>query len=146
MISKQEIQDFFNQYASTMNNVLFAERYDVQTIMDSFAEYVVGANPVGIAGGKNNEQFSDSIRQGIDFYRKIGITSMNITAQEVTILDEFHASVKVYWSSLFFNENTSGEIPFEVVYIVQCKDQAKKIFAFITGDEMSAFKEYKLID
>lgn len=129
-----------------MNNALFGESCDVKVILDSFADYVVGANPLGITGVKNDEQLDKAIRQGIAFYKKIGITSMNITAQDVTILDEFHALVKIYWKSLYANDNVSGEIPFEVIYIVQSNDPVTRIFAYITGDEMSALKQHGLID
>lgn len=145
MISKEASIDFFNQYASTMNNALFGDSYDGKIILNSFADYVVGANPLGIAGSKNDGEFDKAINQGIDFYKRIGITSMNITNQEVTILDDFHALVKVYWNSFYRKDDFFGEIPFEVIYIVQRKDHLIKIFAYITGDEMSALKRHRLV-
>ncbi len=145
MISKDSVEDFFSQYASIMNNALFGEVYDLGTIMNSFSDFVVGARPRGVAGGKNDEQFEKVIRRGIDFYKRIGIMSMNIISKEVNILDDFHAIVKVCWNSFYENENSSGEIPFEVVYIVQHKDGLNKIFAYVTGDEQTAFRDHKLI-
>jgi hypothetical protein len=145
MISRENIEDFFNRYASTMNNALFGEIYDPNAIMDSFSAFVVGANPSGVVGGKNDEQFAKSILQGIDYYKKIGILSMNITAKEISILDEFHGVVNIFWKCFYENQNASGEIPFEVTYMIQCKDGSIKIFAYVTGDEQAAFKAHKLI-
>lgn len=145
MISKENIDDFFNRYASTMNNALFGDVYDINSIMGSFSDFVVGANPMGVAGGKNGEQLAKTIRQGIDFYKKIGIVSMNIISKEISVLDDNHAMVKIFWTSFYGNEDASGEIPFEVVYLVQCKDGSTKIFAYVTGDEMAAFKAHKLL-
>ena len=145
MISKESIDDFFNRYASTMNNALFGGIYDVDSIMSSFSDFVVGSNPAGVAGGKNDAQFGQAIRQGIDFYKKIGIVSMNILSKEISVLDDFHAVVKIFWSSFYGNENTSGEIPFALVYLVQCKEGSTKIFAYVTGDEKAAFKAHNLL-
>lgn len=145
MISKENIDDFFNQYASTMNNALFGDVYDINSIMGSFADFVVGANPMGVAGGRNDDQFAKAIRQGIDFYKKIGIVSMNIISKEISVMDDFHAIVKIFWSSFYGNEKASGEIPFEVVYLVQCRDGSTKIFAYVTDDEQAAFRAHNLL-
>ena len=146
MISKPAIKDFFSRYALTMNNALQEQSYDIKVFLDSFSEYVVGASPLGVFGGKNDQLFSNSIRQGIDFYKKIGITSMNIRAVEITVLDEYHVLANVHWSSSYAKEKFSGEILFQVIYIVQCKDLVSKIFAFVTGDEMSVLRQHQLID
>lgn len=145
MISKENIEDFFNRYASTMNSALFGDVYDINTIVSSFSDLVVGASPMGVNGGKNDERFANAIRQGIDFYKKIGIVSMNIMSKEVSVLDNFHAVVKVFWSAFYGNENTSGEIPFQVVYMVQYRDGMIKIFAYVTGDEQAAFRAHQLL-
>lgn len=146
MVSKEGIEDFFNRYASITNNALFGDGYDVNSIKDSFSDFVVGANPLGVAGGKNDDQFVNTIRQGVEFYKKIGIVSMNIMSKEILVIDEFHASVKVSWSSFYQKDDASGEIPFEVIYLVQCRDGLIKIFAYVTGDEQAAFKAYNLLN
>ncbi|MFZ6012160.1 MAG: hypothetical protein ACOYXT_17595 [Bacteroidota bacterium] len=128
-----------------MNNALFGDAYDIKSIMQSFSDFVVSANPMGVAGGKNDDQLAKAIHQGIDYYKRIGIVSMNIISKEITMLDDFHAIAKIFWSSFYGNENTSGEIPFEVVYLVQCKEGVIKIFAYVTGDEQAAFKAHRLL-
>lgn len=57
----------------------------------------------------------------------------------------FMQLLKYFGISFYGSENASGEIPFEVVYMVQYRDGAIKIFAYVTGDEQAAFKDYKLI-
>lgn len=139
------IDDFFNQYASTMNSALFGDVPDLGAVTRSFSDFVVGASPQGVMGGRNDEAFRKSITDGIDFYKRIGIISMNIMSKEVTALDDFHAMVKVYWKSFYGNERLSGEISFEVVYLIQVLDRSPKIFAFVTGDEQAALKRHNLI-
>ena len=145
MITRENIEDFFSRYASTMNNALFGGRYDIDSIMSSFSDFVVGSNPLGVTGGRNDEKFADAIRQGIEFYKQIGILSMNILSKEISVLDDHHATVKVFWSSFYSNDNASGEIPFEVVYLVESTSGSLRIFAYVTGDELAAFKAHHLL-
>jgi hypothetical protein len=145
MTTKEEIEDFFNRYASTMNNVLFGDIVDVNSFRGSFASYVVGANPAGIAGGKNDGDFGNSIKSGIDFYKRIGIISMNITAKDITILDEYHATARISWECIYNRNEDSGGIPFDVFYVLQVRDHVAKIFAYVTGDEQKALRDQGLI-
>lgn len=145
MVTKEIIDDFFNRYASVMNNALFGDIYDINAIRNSFSDFVVSANPLGVAGGRDDEQFVKGIRRGIDFYKNIGIVSMNITSKEIFIMDEFHAIVTVCWTSLYEKENSFGEIHFQVVHLVQCQDGLTKIFAYVRGDEQAAFKTHNLL-
>lgn len=145
MIDSNRIDDFFNRYASVVNNALFGGALDMDMITHSFADFVVGANPMGVAGGSNDENFRKSIQQGIDFYKQIGITSMNISSKEITALDEFHAMVKINWTAFYVKKSSSGEIAFEVFYFVRDKDDTTRIFAYITGDEQGALRDHQLI-
>lgn len=141
----ENMDDFFSRYASTMNNALFGDIFDMDVLQKSFAGFVVGANPMGVAGGNNDAQFQKLIRQGIDFYKQIGIMSMNISSKEITVLDDFHVLVKVYWKAFYAKESISGEIPFEVFYVVHGGNADPKIFAYITGDEQAVLRDHKLI-
>lgn len=72
---------------------------------------------------------------------------MNIVSKSITLLDDLHAMVKVNWQCLFVTkEERTGEMDFEVVYILQMRSNTIKIFAYITGDEQEAFKKAGLID
>jgi hypothetical protein len=146
MILDDQVKDFFNRYASSMNNALFGEgSVDVAPFLKSFSCYVVGASPAGVAGGKNDEEFKKSIESGIEYYRRVGIISMNIVAKEIAVFDEMHAMAKIKWESIYDNLDSTGGIVFDVIYLVQARDQTIKIFAYVTGDEQKALRDHGLI-
>ena len=142
-----DIDDFFSQYAARVNWALWEGQFDADGIMHSFTEDFVGASPLGVLAGKNDATFKEAILRGWSYYRDLGIHSMNILRKSVTLLDGFHAMAKVNWQCLFVTKKgRSGEIDFEVIYILQMRANTIKIFAYITGDELEAFKEAGLID
>ncbi|MNY53329.1 hypothetical protein D3C86_1890750 [compost metagenome] len=83
--------------------------------------------------------------KGYEFYKKIGITSMDILSKKITVLDEYHVMAKIYWRSNYQKDKATGKIDFEVTYFLLFKDGNYKIFAFITGDEEKALKEHGLV-
>lgn len=140
------LNNFFDAYANRVNGALKGEEPDVDEAAQAFADYFVGTSPEGIAGGKNDEAFRQMIPKGYDFYKNIGITSMNIVSRDITPLDEFHAMVKVHWNAAFTRQDSSrGSITFDVIYFLRIMGAECKIFAYITGDEQKALKEYGLI-
>ena len=98
---KTELEIFFNHYADRFNQCLKEGVVDAEETAASFADCFVEASPIGITCGKNDENFRKMIPQGYEFYKSIGITSMDINAKEITLLDEYHAMVKVKWTSRF---------------------------------------------
>lgn len=142
---KEEIGYFFDQYAARFNDALNNNKLDVQGTINSFTSCFVAASPLGVNCGKNDSEFEKAIPKGYDFYRSIGVTSMEITNREITILDDYHAMVKVFWHSLY-HKQTGGTIAidFAVIYFLQ-KIKELRIFAYITGDEQKALKEHGLI-
>ena len=71
---------------------------------------------------------------------------MNIIDKGITLLDEFHAMVKIGWKGTY--EKKDGEaltIEFDVFYMVQELNGSIKIFAYVTGDEEKALKDNGLI-
>lgn len=145
-IQTVEIENFFSRYESRFNNALAGAEPDIDSTVNSFAEYFIEASPAGIVAGENNQQFRKMIAKGWKFYQKIGIHSMHILSNEVTILDPLHAIAKIHWNSSFVRpDKSSGDVEFNVFYIVQKKDDDLKIFAYITGDEQQALKDEGLI-
>jgi hypothetical protein len=129
-----------------MNNALFNAQVQIDSITNSFAGFFIGASPAGVMGGANDEKFRKAIEDGIAFYKRIGIKSMNILQCESSILDDYHAIANVTWQCAFDKaDRKSGEIIFHVVYIIQDLGNAPAIFAYITGDEQKALKENGLI-
>jgi hypothetical protein len=145
MISRENTDDFFNRYASTINNALFGDAFDVNAITDSFSEIVVSAKPAGMEVGKNDADFGSAVAEGIAFYKQIGILSMNIVSKEITVLNPWHAIAKINWSFFYSKGELSGEIPFEVVYMVQSRNEAITIFAYVTDDEQKVLSDHGLI-
>ena len=106
----------------------------------------VEASPVGVVCGINNDEFRQVIPQGYKFYKKIGITSMNILDKEISILDDYHAMARIHWQSIYDRKDEqTGDIDFDVIYFVQDLGKGLKIFAYITGDEQKALKDNALI-
>jgi len=145
-IQKDEIDQFFSRYESRFNDALSGAEFDVEQTVNSFTEHFLEASPLGVNAGKNDKNFREVISNGWSFYRDIGVQAMNILSKQITILDELHALVKVNWNSSFVRKDkTSGEISFDVFYLVQKLDGNIKIFSYITGDEQQALKDQGLI-
>src|SRR5688572_9952961 len=141
------IDDFFNRYAARFNWALWNEQFDIDAVVESFAEEVIAANPLGVRAGKNDQAFKEAILKGWGLYRSIGIHSMSIISKTITLLDDFHAMVKIRWQCLFVTkEKRAGEIEFDVIYMVQMRFGSIKIFAYITGDEQQELKNSGLIE
>jgi hypothetical protein len=144
-----EIRSFFERYAMSFNKALKQgpQNIDIDDTAGAFAEYFVEASPQGITAGKNDEQFRAMIRQGYNYYRSIGVSSMNILNTDISVINRLHFMVKVQWKSCFLKkDNSNGSIEFHVTYLLQSlKDSQYRIFAYVTGDEQAALREIGLI-
>lgn len=141
----KDIETFFNHYEKRVNDALIGKKIDADEAADCFADCFIESSPLGVICGKNDAEFKKQMLKGYEFYKKIGITSMDILSKEITVLDEYHVMVKIYWRSNYQKDKTAGKIDFEVTYFLHFKDGNHKIFAFITGDEEKALKEYGLV-
>jgi len=141
-----QLETFFQNYCERFNQALNGNTPEVEETAAMFSDCMVEATPAGVICGKNDAVFREMIPKGYKFYRSIGITSMSITAKEITLLDEYHAMTKVHWKSDFIRKDqTRGAIEFTVIYFLQTKDNQIKIFAYITGDEQRSLKENGLL-
>lgn len=139
---KELISQFFDDYARRFNEALNGAEVDVDAVAGSFASSFLEASPVGINCGKNDNTFKEVIPKGYAYYRSIGTASMKIGSKVITILDEFHAMVKIHWQALYIKkEGNKEEVGFDVYYFVQVMENKPKIFAYITGDEQKLLKE-----
>ncbi len=148
MENKQHYLDvFFDQYAGRVNQALKHEKeYDIEGTANAFAHYFIESSPLGVVCTKNDQHFKDAIPRGYDFYEDTGITSMNILSKEITLLNDFHAMVKVHWNSDFMrHDHSTGTIEFDVFYFLLLENNSYKIFAYITGDEQKALQENGLV-
>lgn len=141
----KDIETFFNHYEKRVNDALIGKKIDADEATDSFADCFIESSPLGVICGKNDAEFKKQMLKGYEFYKKIGITSMDILSKEITVLDEYHVMAKIYWRSNYQKDKAAGKIDFEVTYFLNFKDSNHKIFAFITCDEEKALKEHGLV-
>jgi hypothetical protein len=138
------IRPFFEAYAARTNAAIAdPKRLDGKAMRAAFADYFVGASPKGVAGGKNGLLFRLMLPRGIKYYRKIGTLAMDLKDVRATDLDHHHAMAHVDWNARY---KGGQEIAFTNIYLLQVRDGAAKIFAWITGDEQQALKDAGVID
>ena len=138
------IKLFFSEYERRFNDAMQDPAVvDVDGFITSFADFVVGGNHLGVSGGRNDEQFRTAMSKGFDFYKSIGTKYMRAASLDISPLDAYHAMVKVHWDSRYQKKDGAEErIEFDVIYFLQIREGAPKIFAYITGDEEKALKEH----
>jgi hypothetical protein len=145
-IQQHEIENFFNRYEARVNDALSGTEPDLDETVNSFASEFIEASPAGVVSAKNDKKFRKAISQGWNFYKQVGIRTMDILSLQITILDNLHAIVKVHWNSTFVRKNeTKGDIAFDVFYLLQKTGDDLRIFAYITGDEQQALKDEGLL-
>lgn len=139
---KDSIVQFFDDYAKRFNEALLGTQPDVERTIASFTECFLESNPNKVICTKNDEAFKMAIPHGFDYYRSIGLQNMKICSKAITILDDFHAIVKIHWQSLYIKkEGNKMELGFDIHYMVKTIDSEVKIFTYITGDEQKFMKE-----
>jgi hypothetical protein len=145
-IQQHEIENFFSRYEARFNEALSGGESDIDETVNSYASDFIEASPSGVIVAKNDKKFRKALREGWDFYRNIGIRSMDILSMQITILDNLHAIVKIHWNSSYVRKNRiKGDIAFDVFYLLQKTGDDVRIFAYITGDEKQALKEEGLV-
>ena len=143
---KKSIEDFFTDYEKHFNDAMSEKDSDVASqIQKSFADCFIESSPAGLNCGKNDDEFLKKVKQGFDFYKRIGSTGMNIVSKDITLLDDFHAMAKVYWRYSYLKDNKPGNIDFHIIYFVTTLNNEIRIFAYIAGDEQKALREKGLI-
>lgn len=56
-IEPVEVENFFAQYESRFNEALAGGEPDIDSVVNSFAEYFIEASPVGIVAGETTKNF-----------------------------------------------------------------------------------------
>jgi hypothetical protein len=145
---RAQLEAFFAAYARRSDDALREPpREDVEAIAESFAPYVVGANPSGVFGGGNDETLRRVIPQGFARYREIGGKAMRLAGLEITELDPFHAMAAVDWEFDYERrrDGRAGTIRFRNLYFLSFASGQPKIFAWISPDEEQAMREHGLV-
>ena len=143
---KESIAQFFDDYAKRFNEALKGSEPDVEKTIASFATFFLESNPNKIILTKNDETFKASIPQGFAYYRSIGLQNMKICSKAITILDDYHALVKIHWQSLYIKkEGNKAELGFDTHYMIRFIDDAVKIFCYVSGDEQQFMEQNGLV-
>jgi hypothetical protein len=138
---QSRIEQFFKEYVANFNQAL-GDAPDLERIRATFAPCFVAAGPAGVSCGQNDGTFARSLKQGYEFYRSIGTREMRLRGLDVTPIDALHAMVKVHYGSSYQREDLAPvDIDFEVTYLLHFVEDTPQIFAYVTGDEMTALRE-----
>jgi hypothetical protein len=145
-MSRPDFERFFRDYAELYNQAL-GDTPNYQAIMDCFADWFLAASPEGVKCGQNGAEFRAQLEQGYAFYKKIGTKRMTTRRVEPTEIDATHHLVKVFYRAEY--QKKPGEpvtIDFDVSYLLESRNGHLRIFAFVAGDEMGAYRRAGLID
>lgn len=146
-IMAEQIDIFFDEYQQRFNDFIHKKDSNTAKTAEAFTENFIAASPSGIFCGKKGPEFNTMIEQGYNFYRSIGMTSMEIISKDIELLDDIHAITKVRWKSEYIKQN--GEIiviVFDVIYLLQVIRGICRIFCYITGDERETLKEFGIVE
>lgn len=96
--------------------------------------------------GRNSFLFSLVLKRAYSFYRKIGTKNLCILNIESTEIDANHGLAKIFYRADY--EKKNGEkisIDFNVSYLLEFHGDDIKIFGFVAGDEMKAYKDAGIV-
>ncbi len=136
---------FFQNYVDAYNRSLTGP-VDADGIRAHFTDCFIAAGPEGITCGKNDESFTQTLQKGYEFYRSIGTKQMVVRNLAVTLIDDLHHMVKVFYRADY--EKKNGEpvrIDFDVTYFLETLNGKTKVFGFVAGDEMALYKQHGLV-
>jgi hypothetical protein len=139
-----DLERFFEGYVAAFNRSLGAS-VDVDGIRRHFAEAFIGAGPTGVLPGRNDESFAETLRAGYAFYKQIGTERMEMRGVETTPIDADHAMARVSFAASYRKDGREIAIPFDVTYVLARLEGEWRIFAYVAGDEMAAYREHGLL-
>jgi hypothetical protein len=141
----RHIPEYFEEYAELYNRALAGEDV-IEEIMDHFTDTFMAAGPQGVEAAKNGHSFRKMLEKGYKFYRDIGARKMSVNKVEVTDIDPAHAMAKVFFHADYEKaDGTPVGIDFDVTYLLDLTAANPRIFAFVAGDEMQAYKDAGLV-
>jgi hypothetical protein len=143
---KESVAQFFDDYARRFNEALKGSAPDVEKTIACFADFYIESNPNKITCTKNDETFKAVIPQGFNYYRSVGLQSMKICSKAITVLDDYHALVKIHWQSLYIKkEGNKMELGFDTFYMIRFVNNEVKIFSYVSGDEQQFMEANGLV-
>jgi len=92
------VRKLFERYESLFNRALGGEA-DMGEVASLYASEFIGAAPVGVRAGKNDDEFRQVMAQGYAHYRAIGTREMRIRGIRLSPIDELHCVAHVAWTA-----------------------------------------------
>ncbi|HEX4923724.1 MAG TPA: hypothetical protein VFV50_06545 [Bdellovibrionales bacterium] len=142
---KPNVEEFFTRYAAAYNKALEGD-LDTALIRSFFTKKFLAAGPDSVNTGRNGPLFSFILKRAYAFYRKIGTKRLEILKVNETEIDQSHSMAKVFYRTHYLTK--AGEmknLEFDVTYLLEHQGDESKIFAFIAGDEMKAYRDAGII-
>lgn len=141
---RPDFELFFRTYSDLYNRAL-GDDPDYDAIAARFSSCFVAAGAEGVRCGENDGEFRAALERSYAFYRKIGTKRMSALRCETVEIDAAHFMVKVFYRAGYAKPGAPVTIDFDVTYLLETTQGEPKIFAFIAGDEMDAYRRAGLI-
>lgn len=138
------IDNFFSRYVEAYNRALVGD-LDTALIRSFFSKTFLAAGPTSVNTGKNGFLFSLVLKRAYAFYRKIGTKHLAVLRTDTTAIDPNHSMTKVFYRADYEKNGKKTAIDFDVTYLLEHHGEDLKIFAFVAGDEMKAYKDAGLV-
>lgn len=142
---ENDVRKLFERYERFFNRALKGE-VDRQELASLYSSEFIGAAPVGVRTGKNDEQFKEVMTKGYAHYRATGAKEMRIRSIRLSAIDELHCVAHVAWTATYTREDRPDvAIDFDVHYLVQILNGDPRVFGWISGDEQALLKEHGIV-
>lgn len=137
---------FFTDYLNAFNQALDGD-LDTDLIRGFFTDTFLASGADQVKTVKNNLWFGFLLRRSYSFYRKIGTRRLHLLGTNSTAIDSRHDMVRVTYRADYVHPFSRQPISLEftVVYMIQRSMLYPRIFAFVAGDEMQAYRDAGLI-
>ena len=140
-----EVRALFERYRDCTQRALDGQP-DMEATAGLYASDYVAASPLGVMSGRNDQNLREAIEGGFAHYRRIGTRAMQVRAVRMTPLDGMHCVAHVDWRAIYARDDLpETAIDFTVHYLVQIRDDAARVFGWVTGDEQAVLREHGVI-
>jgi hypothetical protein len=145
-MNEAAVRMLFERYERLFNQSLRGDDVDADDVASLYTSEFIGAGPVGVIAGKNDDKFKQVIAQGYAHYRDIGTKEMRIRDVSVVPIDDHHGLAHVAWTATYARKDLAEtRIDFEVHYLVQVLDGDAKVFGWVSGDEQEMLRKHRII-
>ena len=136
------VRQFFERYERFFNRSLIIE-FDAEELASLYATEFIGAGPIGVRAGRNDDGFRQAMAQGYEHYRAMGTKEMRLRDIHLSPIDPLHCLAHVSWTATYARmDRPDTAIDFEVHYLIQILAGEPRVFGWISGDEQALLKKH----